>query len=107
MEIRELPSKLSPRLKITSQRVEGFVLDLVSFARHVQVVPARYELRRDPDDSHYINLALAADAKWITSRDRDLLHLMDTTAVDGCEFQRLFPELRIITPEQLLAHVRG
>src|SRR5205823_5554624 len=105
-EIRELPAKLSPRLKITPQRVEGFILDLASFARHVQVVPEVFILDRDPDDSHYINLALAAHAKLITSRDHDLLDLMDRTSPEGQAFRLRFADLQILTPEGLLAHMR-
>lgn len=106
-EIRELPGKLKPRLQITPEKVEQFILDLVSFSRMVQSVPEVYILDRDPDDSHYINLALAADAKLITSRDRDLLDLMDPSQSAGREFALHFPQLQILTPEQLLTRVRS
>lgn len=107
-EIRELPAKLSPRLKVTPQKVEQFIFDLVSFSRQVAQVPDLFRLDRDPDDSHYINLALAAEARLITSRDRDLLDLMDNARPESRSFMQQFPTLRILAPEQLLkeAHRR-
>lgn len=106
-EIRELPGKISPRLRITPEKVDQFVVDLVYFSRTIETVPEIYTLDRDPEDSHYVNLALAAQANLITSRDRDLLDLMTTTRGDAEAFRRLFPDLRILTPEALLARIRG
>ena len=102
-EIRELPHKLKPRLRITPQKVEDFILDLMSVSRHVETVPETYVLQRDPDDSHYINLAVAVGARLITSRDRDLLDLMDDARPESREFMQRFPSLQILTPEELLA----
>ena len=61
---------------------------------------------RDPDDAHYVNLALAADATLIVTRDADLLDLMNASQNDGKEFQTRFPTLKIITPPAFLAVVR-
>jgi putative PIN family toxin of toxin-antitoxin system len=105
-EIRELPDKLAPRLKITPEKVVEFIRDLVSFARRVSNVPEVYVLDRDPDDSHYINLAIAADAKLITTRDHDLLDLMDAARPEGQAFLKQFPGLRILTPVGLLDLIR-
>src|SRR5947207_8655167 len=55
-EISELPSKLAPRLNITTEKIRDFIMDLASFAREVRDVPEIFRLDRDPDDSHYINL---------------------------------------------------
>lgn len=106
-EVRELPGKLSPRLKITPRKIEEFINDLASFSRHFSNVPETYVLVRDPADSHYVNLALAAKARLITSRDRDLLDLMDISRPEGKAFMERFPDLRILTPELLLFHVRS
>ena len=106
IEIRELPEKLAPRLRITSQKVEEFVTDLLAFARHIAIVPDVYKLEPDPDDSHYINLALAADALIVTSRDRDLLDLMNESFPEGKEFTRRFPQLKILTPEERLEYAQ-
>ena len=56
----------------------------------------------DPDDAHHVNLALAASAELIISRDRDLLDLMDPSRKESVEFRRRFPLLRIQDPVQFL-----
>jgi predicted nucleic acid-binding protein len=60
---------------------------------------------RDPDDAHYVNLALAADARLIVSRDRDLLDLMDSAKPEAAEFQSRFPALRILDPVGFLREI--
>jgi predicted nucleic acid-binding protein len=106
-EIRELPPKLPRRLGLNAHQVEAFILELAPHVRHVARVPEVFENPFDRDDSHYVNLALASGARHITSRDRDLLRLMDEELVPGREFRKRFPELRILTPEELLTMFRG
>ena len=71
-------------------------------ATFVEHVPERYVLAVEPDDSHYVNLALAAEARLVVSRDRDLLRLMNTAIPEGREFRGLFPHLEIVDPPTLL-----
>ena len=105
-EIRELPQKINPRFGVTAERVDGLIQELAKFAQVVDQVAAIYAHPIDPDDSHYVNLALAAGAKLIASRDRHLLDLMDPTKAHGREFRSRFPDLRITTPELLIASLR-
>jgi putative PIN family toxin of toxin-antitoxin system len=105
-EIRELPRKINPRFGVTSERVDGLIQELAKFAQVVGQVAAVYVHPIDPDDSHYVNLALAAGAKLIASRDRHLLDLMDSAKPHSREFQARFPSLRITTPESLIASLR-
>ncbi len=67
--------------------------------------PETFTYQRDPDDAHYVNLALAADAKLIVSRDNDLLDLMDATKPEAAEFQTRYPSLRILSPVGFLREV--
>ena len=101
-EIRELPLKLPARLLVTPERVDAFISAIAPYAEHRASVPPLYENPFDPDDSHYVNLALAAAANIITSRDKDLLRLMDDSIPEGHDFHGRFPDLRILTPETLL-----
>jgi uncharacterized protein len=68
----------------------------------MEQAPVVFTYERDPDDAHYVNLALAANANLIVSRDRDLLDLADTTRPEAIEFRRQFPTLRILEPVQFL-----
>ena len=62
-----------------------------------------YDLPRDPKDAHYVDLAVAAKAKLIVSRDKDLLALRDDTTAEGRDFHARFPEIQVLTPPELLA----
>ena len=105
-EITELPWKLPARLNITKQQVLVFIRRVAEYAEMIEEIPEVYKLLEDEDDSPYINLALAAGAKLITSRDRHLLWLMDPSKPEGQEFRRRFPDLVILKPEQLLQRLR-
>jgi putative PIN family toxin of toxin-antitoxin system len=105
-EIRELPAKLPAELLVTRERVEAFLRDVAPVAEMIDDVPDIYRHPVDVDDSHYVNLALAANAHLITSRDRHLLGLMDTSRPHGREFRQQFPQLEIVRPEELLRRLR-
>lgn len=84
-ELREVSvrPKVARKLRLTPERVETFIAAIEAAATVLELVPDRYRLERDPDDSHYINLALAADAGVVVSRDRDLLDLMIAERPEG------------------------
>jgi predicted nucleic acid-binding protein len=46
---------------------------------------------------------VAANAKLIVSRDKDLLSLTDATTPEGQDFASRFPVISILTPSELLA----
>ena len=56
----------------------------------------------DPKDEPYINLAIAADADYIVSRDKDLLDLMTGHTKECKEFRRKFRSLKVIEPQEFL-----
>ncbi|HZZ44007.1 MAG TPA: putative toxin-antitoxin system toxin component, PIN family [Tepidisphaeraceae bacterium] len=106
-EIRELPAKLPARLLITPDKIEDFIQDVATFATMIGDILAPYHHPIDPDDSHYVNLALATGATIITSRDRHLLDLMDPLKPHANQFLQQYPNLKILTPETLLRRIRG
>lgn len=102
-EIREAPLKPTPaRLGVTAERAETLIENLLKVAVVVRFIPERFTYSRDPDDAHYVNLALASDSKLVVSRDKDLLCLMDGARVEGADFQARFPGLRILDPVEFL-----
>lgn len=72
----------------------------------VETMPERYVLERDVKDSIYINLAIAAQAHYLVSRDNDLLDLMEESSMEGQTFRFQFPDLTILDPVALL-HLIG
>src|SRR5438128_1752999 len=60
---------------LSDQRVREFLEHAQAVAVMVTDVPQLVILARDPKDEKYINLALAAGAKYLVTRDKDLLDL--------------------------------
>jgi len=101
-EIHELSRKLPARLQVTPERVLALILDLAKYTEPIDTVPDGFTYRRDPDDAHYVNLADAAKASFLVSRDKDLLDL----AFDD-DFNSRFANLRIISPPQFLRELES
>jgi putative PIN family toxin of toxin-antitoxin system len=82
--------------------VGAFLKRLKKLSVLVQYVPKKFSYPRDEDDEPYINLAVAARANFIISRDRDLLDLM-TGHTDECkEFRQRFRSIRVVEPAEFL-----
>jgi predicted nucleic acid-binding protein len=60
----------------------------------------------DPRDGPYIDLAVAAEALVITSRDKHLLNLMNPAKPWSPDFRLRFPKLRVTCPEGFLQELR-
>jgi putative PIN family toxin of toxin-antitoxin system len=101
-EIRESFLKIPAKYAVTEEQTEALAAAISTVAILIDQVPSVFTYQRDPDDAHYVNLALAANANLIVSRDRDLLDLADLTRQEAVEFHRLFPTLRILEPVQFL-----
>ncbi len=100
-----------PRLRarnpaLTDAAVDG-ILDLIAQAgTGVEEPPKVYPLSRDPKDEVYLNLAIAIEADYLVSRDRDLLDLMDEETPDGRVFRQRYPALKILEPFAFLQALR-
>jgi putative PIN family toxin of toxin-antitoxin system len=83
---------------VTPALIQAFLDDISASAMPVRRIPAKFQLERDPKDTPYINLAVAAQADYIVTRDKDLLDLM-TGHTDECkEFRQRFRPLKVIDP---------
>lgn len=107
-EIRALPHH--PRLRrfrqITEEKVGEFIAELLSIAVLVDEPPALFELPRDPDDAHYVNLAIATGSMLVVSNDRDLLDLMEDTNDTGIVLRIRYPKFRVLTPSAFLQELK-
>ena len=104
-EITELYLKLPARAGITADDTEDLALLVRTFATVLDPVPVFFVHPIDPDDSAYVNLAIAAKAELIVSRDKHLLGLNDTSKPWSSEFHARFPSLRVLTPDKLLVEL--
>ena len=103
-ELRELTAeeRIQKKYRLTAELLDEFFDKVALAAVLVETVPSLFEFPRDPDDAHYVDLAVAAGAKLIVSRDKDLLSLADGATSEGQDFQKRFPGLVILTPPELL-----
>ena len=106
-EIRDIPNKPTPaRAGVTPGKAEDLVQLLLAKAEYVTDIPPVFVHPIDEDDSGYVNLALICDSRLIVSRDRHLLSLNNPAKPWSADFRSRFPDLRIISAEQLLALIR-
>jgi putative PIN family toxin of toxin-antitoxin system len=106
-EIRRLPEHRSlQRIRhFTPERVERFVEELLDVATLADSPPETFTYSRDPDDAHYVNLAIATGALLVVSNDRDLLDLMNEGHPEGTSLRWQYPAFRVLTPPQFLQAV--
>lgn len=105
-EVRELPHKLKARYAVTPERVDAFLRDVATCCQFIDPVPPVYINPLDPDDSPYIDLAVAGRAMLVTSWNDDFRSLMNKNTAAGREFTERFPELLIVSPVELLNRIR-
>ncbi|HZT79896.1 MAG TPA: putative toxin-antitoxin system toxin component, PIN family [Gemmataceae bacterium] len=104
-ELRDVLSRPKVQRKnpaLTPEGAQIFVEWLSERSVHLNEVPRRFAYPRDPDDEPYVNLALAAEARYLVTRDTDLLDLMRQDLPTGQEFRRQFPGLTILDPAAFL-----
>jgi putative PIN family toxin of toxin-antitoxin system len=82
---------------LSDQVAEELVTEVERISISIENVPRVLEYPRDPKDEPYINLAIATHADYLTSRDKDLLDLMNDR-----DFTTRFPGLRVLDPASLL-----
>jgi len=101
-EVRQTISDPVIRARLTGINdvvIEALFRRLERKAILIKQIPSRFEYARDPKDEPYVNLAIAAGASYLVSRDKDLLDLMKWNTEEGRDFQKRFRSLKIVTPE--------
>jgi putative PIN family toxin of toxin-antitoxin system len=104
-EVKDVLSRHVLRRKfatLTPTWVEKFVRQVEEHAILVGDVPNVFSYPRDPDDEPYVNLAIVAGARYLVSRDNDLLDLMNEATPEGQAFRHQYPDLKILDPAALL-----
>lgn len=102
-EVRDVLSRPSIRKKfprLTDERADEFLQSVAAKGFVLDDVPQAFSYARDPDDEPYLNLALAASARYLVSRDRDILDLANDES-----FRSSYPGLTILDPVSLLREV--
>jgi putative PIN family toxin of toxin-antitoxin system len=99
------PTVRQKLLDLTDERVVSFVQQFTFRATLLRHVPHVFEYPRARQDEQYIDLAAAAKANYLVSRDKDLLSLATDRSIVGKQFRQRYPRLRVINPVGFLATV--
>ena len=83
-------------------QIEAFIEDISNISTLIQSVPETFKFERDPKDEIIINLAVASEAEYIVSRDKDLVDLMSGFTNDCKEFRQRFRPLKVVEPLEFL-----
>jgi putative PIN family toxin of toxin-antitoxin system len=109
-EVRDVLTRPEIRRKfpiLTERYVDEFLAAISATASYRQDVPQVYRYDRDPKDEPYLNLALAAQADYLVTRDTDLLDLANPGNAEGRQIRELHPTLKFVDPVGLLRDVIG
>lgn len=107
-EIRDVLTRPEHRNKfpaLTPMAVDAFLARYLRGANWFPKVAEVYTVQRDPKDSKYVNLALAAEAPYLVTTDHDLLDLMNPATPEGRDFVERFPTLRVLDPVAFLNEI--
>ena len=92
---------------INDRIVNAFLTKLEAKAIIITNVSEEYHYERDPDDEMYINLAIVANARYLVSRDQDLLDLVTTSTDVARQFRSRYPFLRIMKAADFIAEIES
>ena len=107
-ELRKVFRYPSVRAKfpgLDDQRIELFFKKLTFRATLVRQIPHALDYPRATQDEPYIDLAAAANANYLVSRDKDLLSLATDRTLIGKQFRQRYPRLHVVNPVAFLAMV--
>jgi predicted nucleic acid-binding protein len=90
---------------LTNEKADQLIELLLLKGKLFRNVTRLFELPRDPDDEPYLNLAIESKARFLVTRDHDLLDLMRWDTKEGRDFQSLFPELKVLDPVAFLKQI--
>jgi putative PIN family toxin of toxin-antitoxin system len=96
-EVLERPRVRAKNARVTDESTSELFDRLARLAHRVTYIPKRFILARDSDDEPYMDLAVAVNADYVVTRDKDMLDLMHDES-----FRSQFPHLTIIDPVAFL-----
>jgi putative PIN family toxin of toxin-antitoxin system len=106
VDVARRPS-IATKFGIGDEDIARFLDPVIRRVEFVDSIGDSFQLSADPDDAHYVNLAIAAGAGHIVSRDMHLLRLGDESCTEGVDFRARYPQIRILSPPQFLVEVRA
>lgn len=92
------PSVRQKLIGLNDENSKSFVMHLAFRSTLLRKVPHVFDYPRAKQDEPYIDLAAAADADYLVSRDKDLLALATDHSRIGKQFRQRFPRVHVLNP---------
>nr|WP_238602703.1 putative toxin-antitoxin system toxin component, PIN family [Fimbriiglobus ruber] len=108
-EIRNVLDRPKVRAKnpqLTDASIAAFLTRLNELAPPRTDAQSVFRYPRDPKDEPYLNLAIAENADYLVSWDKDILDLATSDGPEARIFRNLAPRLQIMNPADFLALMR-
>ena len=101
-----------PKLRVrfpalTDELVSQFLQAVRGFSTFFADVTRELAFARDPKDEPYINIARTAKARYLVSRDADLLDVPTSSDADSRRIREECPGLEIVDPLAFLSSMRN
>ena len=87
---------------LDDEHIDSFLTQFVFRATLFRQVRHVFDYPRATQDEPYIDLAAAARADYLISRDRDLLSLATDRSLLGKQFRQRYPRLHVLDPVAFL-----
>jgi uncharacterized protein len=100
--VLDYPAVREKNRQLTDVRVAAFVDRLTFKTNFIRRVPHAMDYPRARQDEPYIDLAVAAKADYLVSRDKDLLSLMTGYSAACKEFRQRTRPLKVLDPVEFL-----
>ena len=108
-ELREVLTRPSLQRKFPSLSISA-VQDFLNRIHACSVYSVNsanvFVLERDPKDAKYVDLAIAAKADFLVTRDKDLLYLREKESPLLQIFEKLDWQFKIVDPFEMLTFLR-
>lgn len=97
-DVMNCPSVRKQILDLTDEDINVFIDRLLFRGTLVRKVPHVFDYPRAVQDEPHVDLAAAADADFLVTRDLDLLSLAIDHSIIAKEFRQRFPRLHVVNP---------
>lgn len=101
--VLQYPSVREKLPDLDDERIDSFLKQFAFRATLIRQVRHVFDYPRAPQDEPYIDLAAAANANYLISRDRDLLSLATAPSLLAKQFRQRYPRLHVLNPVAFLA----
>jgi putative PIN family toxin of toxin-antitoxin system len=106
-DVLSRPEFLDKAPHFTPELAMQFFAKLRSASTWFEPVPNVFTLAEHPKDDHLFNLAIAARVDRLVTWESRLLRLQDQSSADVQRLRSLAPQLRIVTPKELLSELKS